>query len=318
MTRRAWALMLLLAALWGASYAFIKIALEDVSPTFLVAVRIALGAAVLAPIALARGAFAPARRHLGPLALVAAVQTVAPFLLIAVGETRIPSALAGILVASAPIFITLLAAAFVPAERLTRVGLAGIVLGMVGIVLLFGVDLGDSTDTLVGGALVLLAGLGYAVGALVVRARLHEVPPVGVAAGVMALGTLAMLPAVPFSAPAALPGLDTVAALVVLGAGGTGIAFLIFYTLNADVGPSRASVVAYVAPVFSVVYGVALLNEPFGLGAAVGLVLILAGSWLAADGRLPGRARVAPGAAGSPGAWTAAPSPSRPTRSSSR
>jgi drug/metabolite transporter (DMT)-like permease len=310
--------MLLLAALWGASYAFIKIALEDVSPTFLVAVRIVLGAAVLLPIALARGALGPARRHLGPLALVAAVQTVAPFLLIAIGETRIPSALAGILVASAPIFTTLLAAAFVPAERLTRLGVAGIALGMVGIVLLFGVDLGDSTDALVGGGLVLLAGLGYAVGALVVRARLRDVPPLGVAAGVMALATLAMLPTVPFALPAEAPGLDAVAALLVLGAGGTGVAFLIFYTLNAEVGPSRASVVAYVAPVFSVVYGVALLDEPFGLGAGLGLVLILAGSWLAADGRLPGRTRVAAGAAGSDAAWTAASSPSRPTRSSSR
>jgi drug/metabolite transporter (DMT)-like permease len=310
--------MLLLAALWGASYAFIKVALEDVSPAFLVAVRIALGAAVLAPFAAARGAFAPAFRHLGTLALVAAVQTVGPFLLIAVGETRIPSALAGILVASAPIFTALLAAAFVPAERLTRLGVGGILLGMLGIVLLFGVDLGDSTDALVGGLLVLLAGLGYAVGALVVKARMGDVPPVGVAAGLMALSTLAMLPVVPFATPDALPGLDTVASLVVLGAGGTGLAFLIFYTLNADVGPGRASVVAYVAPVFSVLYGVTLLDEPLGLGAALGLVLILLGSWLAADGRLPWRTRVAAAPAGSPPAWPAASSPSRPTRTSSR
>jgi len=310
--------MLLLAALWGGSYALIKVALEDVSPAFLVAVRIALGAAVLAPFAAARGAFAPARRHLGTLALVAAVQTVGPFLLIAVGETRIPSALAGILVASAPIFTALLAAAFVPAERLTRLGVGGILLGMVGIVLLFGVDLGDSTDALVGGLLVLLAGLGYAIGALVVKARMGDVPPVGVAAGLMALSTLAMVPVVPFSAPDDVPGLDTVASLVVLGAGGTGLAFLVFYTLNADVGPGRASVVAYVAPVFSVLYGVALLDESLGLGAVLGLVLILLGSWLAADGRLPWRTRVAGAPAGSPPPWRAASSPSRPTRTSSR
>jgi drug/metabolite transporter (DMT)-like permease len=74
-------------------------------------------------------------------------------------------------------------------------------------------------------------------------------------------------------------------------AGGTGAAFLIFYVLNADVGPSRASVVAYIAPFFSVVYGVTLLDEPFSLSTAAGLVLILAGSWMAADGRLPWRRR---------------------------
>ncbi len=83
-------------------------------------------------------------------------------------------------------------------------------------------------------------------------------------------------------------------ALVVLGGGGTGIAFLIFFVLNADVGPSRTSVVAYIAPFFSVVYGVTLLDEPFSVGTAAGLVLILAGSWMAADGRVPWRRRAAP------------------------
>lgn len=316
MPRRSLLLLLLLAALWGASYAFIKVALEELSPTFLVFARIALGAAVLAPIALARGAFAPARSHLAPLAVVAAVQTVAPFLLIALGETRISSALTGILVASAPIFTALLAAGFVPTERLDPVAAGGIVLGMVGILVLFGADLGGSADALLGGALVLLASLGYAVGALIAKARLAEVPPVGVAAGVMALGTLALLPTVPFAAPAQAPGLGVLAALVALGAGGTGLAFLLFYTLNADLGPSRASVVAYVAPVFSVLYGVALLDERFTVATAIGLVLILAGSWIAATGRLP--TRVSAPAAGSPGAWTAGPCPSGRTPSSSR
>ena len=317
-SRRSLVLLLLLAALWGASYAFIKVALEELSPVFVVFARIALGAAVLAPIALARGAFAPARRHLGPLALVAAVQTVAPFLLITLGETRISSALTGILVASAPIFTALLAAAFVPAEGLGRWGVAGIALGMVGIVVLFGADLGGSGEALLGGALVLLASLGYAVGALVAKARLGAVSPVGVAASVMALGTLALLPTVPFAAPAQAPGLGVIAALLALGAGGTGVAFLLFYTLNADLGPSRASVVAYVAPVFSVVYGVALLDEPFTAATAIGLVLILAGSWIAATGRSPTFRRSPAPDAGSDRPWTAAPSPSPRTPSSSR
>src|SRR3954452_20852535 len=99
----------LLAALWGASYLFIKIALDDLSPVALVFARTALGALVLAPVALRSGAFAAARRHLGPLVLVAAVQITGPFLLIAAGEQSIPSSLAGILVASAPIWIAVLA-----------------------------------------------------------------------------------------------------------------------------------------------------------------------------------------------------------------
>jgi drug/metabolite transporter (DMT)-like permease len=112
---------------------------------------------------------------------------------------------------------------------------------------------------------------------------------VGVAGSIMALSALFLLPTLPFGVPPAMPAAGTLGALLVLGAGGTGVAFLIFYVLNADIGPSRASVVAYIAPGFSVLYGVALLGEPFTLGTAGGLVLILAGSWLAAEGRMPWR-----------------------------
>ncbi len=303
----------LLAALWGASYMFIKVALDDVSPTFLVFVRIALGALVLAPVALHQRALATVRAHLGPLAFVAAIQVVAPFLLIAVGERWIPSALAGILVASAPIFTALLAGSLLPGERLHGLGLVGIAIGMVGIVLLFGVDLGGDSNAVVGGLLVLLASVGYAIGALFAKRRLADVPPVGLAASIMAIGAVALVPTIPFAAPSEVPALDSVGSLLALGAGGTGVAFLIFYMLNADIGPGRASVVAYIAPVFSVVYGVALLDEAFTAGTAVGLALILAGSYLAADGRLPRRlSRSAPSRSSAP-----APAPARPAPSAS-
>jgi drug/metabolite transporter (DMT)-like permease len=99
---------------------------------------------------------------------------------------------------------------------------------------------------------------------------------------------------VPFAAPDAVPSAGTFAARVALGAGGTGIAFLIFYMLNAEIGPSRAAVVAYIAPVFSVLYGVTLLDEAFTLSTVAGLVLILGGSYVAAEGRAPWRRRRAP------------------------
>src|SRR3954471_19111767 len=166
--------MAALAALWGASYLFIKIALDDLSPVALVFARTALGALVPAPVALRRGAFAAARRHLGTLALIAVVQIAGPFLLIAAGEQSIPSSLAGLLVASAPIGTAILAGAFVPEERLRGWALAGIALGIVGVAALFGVDLGGG-NALLGGAAVLLAGLGYAAGALIAKRRLAGV-----------------------------------------------------------------------------------------------------------------------------------------------
>lgn len=289
MTKRAWLLMGTLAALWGASYMFIEIALDDLHEVFIVFARTLLGALVLAPVALSRRAFAPVRAHLGWLVLIAAIQVVGPFVLITTGQNHVTSSMAGILVASAPIFTAVITAAAVKSERLAARGVAGIVVGLVGIVVLFGLDLGGSTSALLGGFAILLAGLGYAVGLILAKRKLAAVPPVGVAASIMALSALFLLPALPWSAPSQAPGLGTVAAMLALGAGGTGLAFLIFYILNAEIGPARASVVAYIAPVFSVFYGVTLLGEPFTAATGTGLLLILCGSWMATDGRIPRR-----------------------------
>jgi drug/metabolite transporter (DMT)-like permease len=293
MTRRAWILMFALAALWGASYMFIEIALDGgLSSTFLVFARTALGALVLAPIAISRGAVPAIRRHLPLLAFIGLIQITGPFLLITVGQHHVTSSMAAILVASAPIFTTLIAAFYAHDDRLGPLGIAGVVIGMFGVAMLFGVDLSGTTETLLAGLAILLASLGYAVGATLSKRKLADVPPVGLAASTIGLGAILLAPLAPFTAPPDVPDLGTLAALFVLGAGGTGAAFLIFYVLNADVGPSRASIVAYIAPFFSVVYGITLLDEPFGVGTAGGLLLILLGSWMAADGRLPWRRRV--------------------------
>jgi drug/metabolite transporter (DMT)-like permease len=278
--------MSVLAALWGASYMFIKVSIDDVSPIIVVWTRLVLAALVLLPIAHRRGALASVRGHLPVMALLAAVQVLAPFLLITFGEKHIASALAGILVASAPIFTALLAFRLDREELARGWSLVGVLVGIVGVGLLFGVDLTGDKAALIGGLMVLLASLGYAIGPLQMKRRLHGVPPVATAAATMTIAALVLTPAVPFVIPSHAPGLDTVGSLLVLGAGGTGIAFLVFYTLIAEVGPGRATVVAYIAPGFSVVYGIVLLGESFTTGTAGGLLLILAGSWLAAGGRL--------------------------------
>lgn len=288
MDRRAWLLMAILSALWGASYLFIKVALDDgVPPIFIVFARIALGAVVLVPLAMHAGALAGVWVRRAPIALMALVQVVAPFLLITYGERHIASGLAGILVGAAPIFTVLLAIRYAQEERLHGVAAAGIVVGILGVALLFGVDLSGDAKAIAGGLLVLLAALGYAVGALYLKARLHDVPTFGLAAGTMVAGTLMLAPVtLLFGLPSETPSVDAVGSLLLLGAGGTGIAFAIFFALITGVGPSKASLVAYIAPGFAVLYGVWLLDEPLTVGAVVGLVLILAGSWLAAEGRL--------------------------------
>jgi drug/metabolite transporter (DMT)-like permease len=292
MDRRSWTLMWALALVWGASYLFIKYGLEDLEPGFLVFARLALGAAVLVPLAARAGALAGIRERLKPVIGLALLSIVIPFLLITYGERHIASSLTGILIASSPIFTALLSfAGFGP--RVAGWSLAGVVLGILGVAMLFGVDLTGSTDALVGGLMVIGAALGYAVGALYLRANFSGVASLGIAAASTATSALLMLPLAAVQAPAAVPGLRATGAVVVLGVLGTGLAFAIFYELIATVGAAKASLVAYLAPGFALAYGALLLDEPITAGAVGGLVLILAGSWMAASGRAPWRRRVA-------------------------
>jgi drug/metabolite transporter (DMT)-like permease len=295
-SRRNWILLGLLASLWGASYLFIKIGLEDhLSPAMIVCARTALAALVLFAVAVRLDALHGIRGRLGPIAVLALMQVAGPFLLITAGERHIASSLTGILVASAPIFTALLAVWVDQAERSHGLRLVGVFVGMAGVALLLGVDAGGGTAALVGGLMVVLAGLGYAAGGFYLKQRLADLAPSGVGAATMAISALMTLPFALATLPDSAPGAGAVAAVAALGVVGTGIAFWIFYTLITTVGPAKATIVAYLAPGFAVVYGVTLKGESFTLGTAAGLILIVGGSWLAADGRVPGRRKQAAG-----------------------
>jgi drug/metabolite transporter (DMT)-like permease len=292
MDRRSWSLLLVLGAIWGASYLLIKIGLRDLSPSMVAFVRIALAALVLLPVAASQGALRGVRARAGWLALVGAVQVAGPFVLISAGEEEISSALAGILVASVPLFTALLAIWVDHEERSQGLRLGGVLVGFGGVALLLGVDLGGSGSALLGGLAVVLASLGYAVGGLLVKHRLAGLAPVGMSAAVVTASAIFLLPPALLTAPEAAPGLGPAAAVAVLGVLGTGLAFVILYRLIASIGPARAWLVTYIAPGFAVVYGAVLLSEEVTVATLAGLALILFGSWLAAEGRLPLRPRV--------------------------
>jgi drug/metabolite transporter (DMT)-like permease len=285
--RRNWILLLALAALWGASYLFIKIGLDDLSPAGIVFSRTALAALVLMPFAIKSGGMAPLWRRGGALFALGAVQVAGPFLLISAGEIHIASSLAGILVASAPIFTAIFAIWLDQSERLSTNGVIGVVIGILGVALLLGVDVSGSG--LGGGLMVVLASVGYALGGFGLKRFFSGYQPLALVAGTMSASAIMTLPLFLLDLPSHV-GLDTVGAMSALGLGGTGIAFVIYYTLNHEIGPTRTSLVAYVAPVFAVIYGVTLLDESFGATTALGIVLILGGSWLAA--RSPARVPV--------------------------
>jgi len=287
--RRNWILLLVLAALWGASYLFIKIGLDDLSPAGVVFTRTALAALVLLPFAIKSGGMAPLWRRAPWLFALGALQVAGPFLLISAGERHIASSLAGILVASAPIFTAIFAIWIDSGERLSTTGLAGVATGIVGVALLLGVDLGGSGTALAGGLMVVLASVGYALGAFALKRWFGGEQPLALVAGTMSSSALMSLPLFLADLPSHV-GLGTVGAMSALGLGGTGIAFVIYYTLNHAIGPTRTSLVAYIAPVFALVYGVTLRGEDFGVTTALGIVLIVGGSWLAA--RAPARVPV--------------------------
>jgi drug/metabolite transporter (DMT)-like permease len=291
-SRRSLALLLTLSAFWGASYLFIKVALEDVfSAWAIVSIRTALAALVLVPLALKLGVLGSLRGRLGPIVVLALVQVAVPLTLIGLGEEHIASSLTGILVASAPIFTFLLAFVLSGEQRDSPSALAGVAIGIIGVGMLLGVDAGGGADQIAGGLMIVLAAFGYAVAAWYLKRNLSGVEPVATVAGTQVVAALVTLPLGLTHIPDAAPSLDAVASLVTLGVICTGIAFVIFHTLVRTDGPSRASLVGYIAPVFSIFYGVVLLDESFTAWTAAGLVLILGGSWLAAGGELPARRR---------------------------
>jgi drug/metabolite transporter (DMT)-like permease len=284
MERRAWVLLLILGAIWGASYLFIKIGLRDLSPEMVAWLRVLLAALVLVPLAARNADLRGLRRRIPTLALIGLLQVAGPFVLIALGEQHISSALAGILVASTPLFTAVLATWLDQEERSTGGRLVGIGLGFVGVMLLLGVDLGGSGSKLLGGAAVLLASLGYAIAALLAKRRLSDTEPISIAAGVMIVSAVLLAPLGLATLPGSTPGIGPLAAVAALGLLGTGIAFAIFYALIASVGTARTYIVTYIAPGFAVVYGALLLDESIGVATLIGLALIVGGSWLAAGG----------------------------------
>jgi drug/metabolite transporter (DMT)-like permease len=275
-------LLLVLSGIWGGSYLLIKIGLRDLSPEVVAFARIALAALVLLPIAAQRGALAPLRGRLGWVVALGAIQVAGPFLLIAAGERSISSSLAGILVATTPIFIALLALRLDPEERSEGTRLLGVAIGIAGVVALFGLDLAGSGA--LGGLAVVLASVGYAVGGFILKARFSDAQPIGVVAGVMTASSLLLLPLALATLPGSAPSLGPTAAVVALGLLGTGVAFVIFYSLIARVGPAKSMLVSYIAPGFAVVYGAWFLSEPITAGKIIGLAAIIVGSWLGIGG----------------------------------
>ena len=281
MSRRGWVLFVAMAVIWGVPYLLIKVAVDDFPPVVLVFLRCAIGAVLLLPWTLARGHLGAAlRQHWRALLVFTVLEMTAPWLLLSWAEQDLSSSLTGLLVAGVPFVAALTARLAGEDDRLSRVRIAGMLLGVVGIALLLGLDIGGGQWTAIGA--VVLVVIGYATAPMVISRKLPDVP--GVTASAFALVVTAVV-----YAPFAVPQLGDAthasgtAWLAVIGLGTvcTALALALFFALIREAGPQRALVITFVNPAVAVLLGVLLLDEPFTLGIALGLPLVLAGCVLA-------------------------------------
>jgi drug/metabolite transporter (DMT)-like permease len=288
MSRRAWFAFAALSVIWGVPYLFIKVAVDDgVSPFFLSWARLVLGAGVLTAIA-PRQTIEMART--GPwrwLVAYAVAEMALPFPLIAAGEQHVDSSIAAIVIATVPLIIALLALRFDHTERPTRTRMTGMLIGLTGVIALVGIDLSGRSGEVLGAGAVLLAAFGYAVGPMIIKRQLVTFDPFATMAASLWVAAALLTPAGLLTVPGSVPPTDAVISLIVLGLVCTAAAFVILMVLVSEVGAGRASIITYINPVIAVGLGVVVLGESPGAGAIGGLLLILAGSWLATDDRLP-------------------------------
>src|SRR5436190_21650071 len=278
-TRQRHLVMLLaLAAIWGASFMFIKIAVRELAPATLIVGRLGLAAltlGLLVPFAVgSHETLRQLRENAGWLIAVALVNTAIPFWLLSWGETRIDSGLASIIQASVPIFNALIAFVAFREVRVTGMRLVGVGVGFVGVALLVGAQ---PEGKVLGALAVVGMAFCYAVGGLLIGRHLAHVHPVVVALAVTAVSTLVALPAAIVQAPAHVPGWETIGSVVALGVPGTAFAYLLFFGLIRGPGAPYASLVTYLIPPLALAYGAIFLGEKFGPSAFGGLALILGG-----------------------------------------
>ena len=275
--------LIVLSLIWGASFMFIKVMLEEMGPVAVAWLRLGGGSLLLLVVA-ARKLRSLSVKRLGDLLVLGALSSAIPFMLIPWGEVRIDSSLAAILNAAMPLFVVPLAHIALVDERMTRLRTAGIALGFAGVVVVIGPDLLDIAKSSTQGQLaVVLASASYAAGAVWTRRRMLGIDWTVLATGQLVAAFLLVTPLLfAFESPPALLDLSSRVQLAALGLAllSSGIAFLIYFWLLATVSATHAALVTYLAPVAALFWGWLVLSEGITLAAAPGLALIIAGVYL--------------------------------------
>lgn len=277
MSLRHIGLLLLLAAIWGASFLFIKIGVSAMGPFTFAMLRVLIGSLVLlAVLLISKQGLPHDRRTWGLFAFMGVFNALIPFGLIAWGEQSIPSGLAAILNATMPLFTFILAAIF-DRERITVGRILGLVVGFGGILIITLPQLTEGfVASLWGELAVIVAAASYAIATVFARRNLHHVKPIAASFGQIAMGCLFLIPFSLSERPWTMqPSLIAIIALLILSVLGTALAYLIYYRLLQEGGATLASLVTFITPLFGVLYGFLFLSEKMSWTSLAALVCIL-------------------------------------------
>jgi drug/metabolite transporter (DMT)-like permease len=282
---RAWAAFAALALIWGIPYLLIKFAIAEISPAAVACARLLLGSALLLPLAARRRVLAGTLLHWRAVGAFALAELILPFSLIAVGERWISSSLTAILIATLPFMVILLGPLFGVRESLTFRRLAGLACGFAGVVALLGFSPVQGTNGWLGVLCVLAATAGYATGSLIVQKHLEGVDELGAVSLSLAISAVVLLPFALVSMPSQWPSGLAIVSVIVLGLICTAVALWLYFYLVGCAGAARATLFTYINPMVAALAGVLVLDESFALTTALGMALILIGTWMAARSR---------------------------------
>ena len=284
MSRRGWFLFILVGFLWGIPYLFIKVAVDPdngFTPATVVCLRTAIGAAILIPLAIRQKQLGAAIAGIKYVAFYALLEMIGPWILIGTAEQKISSGLAGLLIASVPIWATIFASMRGDKSVWHHKRLFGIIIGFIGLIAVVGIESIKGSAEPLYIFMVLVAAIGYSYAVMMVQSALPHVSGIAINALAMALSAIFYTPWAIVQWPTHHISDGAIRAILGLGILSTGAAFVAFFTLSAIIGVARGSLVTYLNTAFAVVLGVVILNEPFTTGMALGLPLVLIGSYFA-------------------------------------
>lgn len=281
MSRKHLGQFILIGFLWGVPYLFMRVAVREWEPSVVVFGRVLIGAAILFPIAINRGVVKETMRGFKWILAYAIFEMCGPWYLITHAETKINSGLAGLLVATVPIWSTIYSSIAGDKTVWHAKRLMGIIIGFIGLILIVGIETISGTADAFSVFQVVLAAILYSTAMAIILKGMPHGDGVAINAVAMTITAIIFAPSALTNLPDTMPSFSATASLIGLGVLSTGWAFMIYFSLVKEIGQARGSMVTYLNTAFAVVLGVAILGEPLTIGIITGLPLVLIGSYFA-------------------------------------